>query len=49
MFRVDGTEQSEGIGEGELEKDKQLGYVEGWAQDQDKQGAPSISVVSPLL
>lgn len=49
MFRVDGTEQSEGVGEGELEKDKKLSHVEGWAQDQDKQGFPSISVVSPLL
>lgn len=49
MFRVDGTEQSEDVGEGELEKGKKLGHVEGWAQDQDKQGFPSISVVSPLL
>lgn len=49
MFRVDGTERGEGVGEGELEKDKKLGHVEDWAQDQDKQGFPSISVVSPLL
>lgn len=49
MFRVDGTEQGEGVGDGELEKVKKFGHVEDWAQDQDKQGFPTISVVSPLL
>lgn len=46
---VGGTERSEGVGEGELEKDKKLGHVECGAQDQDKQGFPFISVVSLLL
>lgn len=48
MFRVDGTGRSEGEG-GELEKDKKLGHVECWAQDQYKQGFPLISIVSLLL